>query len=250
MSNSGLEPPFQILYEKRACLCVVKPGGLLTQAPPHIDSLDSQIKQFVKVRDEKPGRVYLGVPHRLDRPVTGAMVFCRNVRAARRLSDQFRQRTVTKIYWAYVAGHPEPNEGTWTDTIRKIPDIAQAEVSSIKDPLSREVILHYQVLAKTERGSLLEIRLETGRYHQIRIQCSSRGFPILGDALYGSDIPFGPTTENLRERHIALHARYLKFRHPMLDETVEVTASLTNHWKDIDSWNPNWETNSRKVENS
>ncbi|MGY8767097.1 MAG: RluA family pseudouridine synthase [Pirellulales bacterium] len=250
MNNSDLEPPFQILYEKRACLCVVKPGGLLTQAPPHIDSLDSQIKQFVKTRDEKPGRIYLGVPHRLDRPVTGTMVFCRNVRAARRLSAQFRERTVTKIYWAFVAGHPDSEAGTWTDTIRKIPDVAQAEIAEADDPLSRETILHYQVLAKTEHGSLLEIQLETGRYHQIRIQCSSRGFPILGDLQYGSEVLFGPVTENLRERHIALHSRYLKFRHPMIGETVEVTADLTKHWSDILDWNPDWDLISGSVGNA
>ena len=104
--NSPIIRPegFDILYEEGPCLVVVKPGGVATQAPPGIDSLEVRVKEFLRVRDSKAGNVYLGVPHRLDRPVSGVMVLARHVRAARRLSDQFEARTVRKTYWAVVEG--------------------------------------------------------------------------------------------------------------------------------------------------
>src|SRR5438552_16225005 len=111
---------FDILYEQGPCLVVNKPGGLLTQAPPEIDSLEVRVKRFLKARENKPGNVYLGVPHRLDRPVSGAMVLALHVRAARRLSEQFEERRIRKTYWALTEGSIEPAEGTWTDYLRKI----------------------------------------------------------------------------------------------------------------------------------
>ena len=125
---------FDILYEEGPCLVVVKPGGVATQAPPGIDSLEVRVKQFLRVRDSKPGNVYLGVPHRLDRPVSGVMVLARHVRAARRLSEQFEARTVRKTYWAVVEGKVSPDCGTWTDHLRKIPDAAQVEVVAPDHP--------------------------------------------------------------------------------------------------------------------
>ena len=104
-------PPPDIILENGACILLNKPGGLLTQGPPGIDSLEIRVKQFLKVRDEKPGKVYLGVPHRLDRPVSGVMVVVKNVRAAKRLAEQFRERTVSKTYWAVVEGVVEQDSG-------------------------------------------------------------------------------------------------------------------------------------------
>jgi len=113
-------PPPNILLEQGAVILVNKPGGLLTQGPPGIDSLELRVKSFLKVRDEKPGKVYLGVPHRLDRPVSGVMVVVKNVRAANRISQQIRDRTVTKIYWTVVAGNVETDSGRWENWMRKI----------------------------------------------------------------------------------------------------------------------------------
>lgn len=213
-----------------------KPGGLLTQGPPGIDSLELRTKQFLKIRDEKPGKVYLGVPHRLDRPVSGAMVVVKNVRAAKRLSEQFQVRSVTKKYWTVVAGSPEQESGTWRNWMRKIPDEAKSEIIAHDHPDAKSAVLHFQILARSEAITLVEIELETGRTHQIRLQCSSRGLPIVGDELYGSQMAFGPETDDLRKRWIALHARRLAFTHPISQKSIDQTAPVPDHWRCFDNF--------------
>jgi 23S rRNA-/tRNA-specific pseudouridylate synthase len=113
-------PDFEILLEDGPLLAVNKPAGLLTQAPPGIDSLEHRVKDYLTVRDQKPGRCYLGVPHRLDRPVSGVLLFAKHVRAARRLSEQFEGRAVEKTYWVAVSGHPKEDAGTWIDFMKKV----------------------------------------------------------------------------------------------------------------------------------
>jgi RluA family pseudouridine synthase len=222
-----------ILYEVGPCLVVNKPAGLLTQAPPGIDSLERRIKYLFKQRENKTGRVYLGVPHRLDRPVSGAIVFAKHARAARRLSEQFEGRLVDKVYWAVVAGRVTPDEGTWQDYMRKIPDRPLSEILPPTHPEARDAVLHYRVLAAGPWGTWLEIRLETGRMHQIRIQASSRSHPVLGDAMYGSPVPFGEQYTDWRLRAIALHARSLSFEHPMTREQVTLVAPLPRDWTEL-----------------
>jgi 23S rRNA pseudouridine1911/1915/1917 synthase len=224
-------PGFDILYEQGPCLVINKPGGVLTQAPPGIDSIESRIKRFIKLRDDKPGKVYLGVPHRLDRPVSGAMVFARHVRAAKRICQQFEDRTVTKTYWAMVHGHLDPAEGTFRDWIRKIPEVAASELVGGEAEGAQTAVLHYRQLHRLDQATLLQIALETGRTHQIRAQCAWHGHPIIGDRQYGSLLNFGPETHNERERLIALHARRLAFRHPMTREPVDITAPLPSWWE-------------------
>ena len=234
MDTSLIEPDgFRLLYEEGPCLVVAKPGGVATQAPPGIDSLEIRIKQFIKIREQKPGKVYLGVPHRLDRPVSGVMVFARHVRAARRISEQFQARTVEKLYLGAVEGNVTPDQGTWTDYIRKIPGRAESEIVEREHPEGRIGVLHYRVLARHSGQSLLEIQLETGRTHQIRVQAASRLNPLLGDAQYGSSTTFGPQTEDPRRRWIALHARRLRFRHPMTREIIVQTAPLPEAWRSL-----------------
>jgi RluA family pseudouridine synthase len=223
-------PGFEILYEEGPCLVVLKPAGLLTQAPPGIDSLEVRIKAFLKEREQKPGGVYLGLPHRLDRPVSGAMVFAKHVRAARRLSKQFERREVDKTYWALVEGVVDPPEGTWRDTLWKIHGQPRALVVDESQPGGQPAVLHYRTLGRHQLGSWLEIRLETGRTHQIRVQTASRGFPLLGDAHYGSQIPFGEQFGDERLRAIALHARRLGFEHPMTRLPVSVEAPVSAPW--------------------
>ncbi|MFT7640918.1 MAG: 23S rRNA pseudouridine1911/1915/1917 synthase, partial [Pirellulaceae bacterium] len=109
---------FDILFEESGLLVVRKPSGVLTQAPPGIDSLETRVKRHIKSRDDKPGNVYLGVPHRLDRPVSGVMVLAKNSKTARRLSEQFEARAIGKTYWAVVEGAPAEESGTWTDYLR------------------------------------------------------------------------------------------------------------------------------------
>jgi 23S rRNA pseudouridine1911/1915/1917 synthase len=212
----------EILYENGPCLVVAKPAGLLTQAPPGIDSLEARIKQ-------ERGAGYLGVVHRLDRPASGAMVFALTRKAAAKLSKQFEQRWVRKVYWVGVEGAVVPADGTWVDLIEKVPDEPRAEIS----PAGREAVLRYVVRGGGAWGSWLEIELETGRTHQIRVQAASRGHPVLGDAQYGAAGAFGPRHDDDRLRAIALHARSLSFRDPTSREDVTVTAALPPPWSDL-----------------
>lgn len=223
----------EMLYDEGPVFVVRKPAGLLTQAAAGIDSMEVRLKAFLKAREGKTGNVYLGVVHRLDRPVSGAMVFTRHVRACRRIADQFAMRTVQKTYWACVQGRVESAEGTWTDRMRKVPDEARAVIVDEDDPKGREAVLHYRTMGETKHGSWLSITLETGRMHQIRLQAGSRGHAILGDELYGGTLPFGEQFEEKRLRGIALHARRLGFRHPMNQEPVDVVAPLPASWDDL-----------------
>ena len=160
------------------------------------------------------------------------MVFAKHVRAARRLCEQFESRAVEKTYWALVEGHVEKETDVWTDSLRKVPDQPRGEIVPQDHPDARTAILRYRVLQQTVHGTWLEIQLETGRMHQIRIQAASRGHPVLGDELYGSTRSFGPQTLDPRERWIALHARSLAFQHPMTRVPVSVTAPLSPYWEE------------------
>lgn len=223
-----------ILYEEGPCLAINKPGGLLTQAPRGIDSLEFRVKEYLMQTEGRGENGYLGVPHRLDRPVSGVILFGKHSRATRRLSEQFENRQIDKTYWAVVEGSVETDRGTWVDYVRKIPNKALAEIVPPINPDAREAILHYTVLDRFEFRSRpfsrLEIKLETGRMHQIRLQASVHGHPILGDATYGSTIPFGDHFEDERRREIALHSRSIAFLHPMSKEAVELTAPLPELW--------------------
>ena len=225
------DPGFQLLYESGPCLAVCKPAGVLTQAPPGIDSLEVRITEYLKQREGKTGNIYLGIPHRLDRPASGAMLFARHVRAARRLAEQFEGRLVDKTYWACVVGHPDPAEGELRDFLRKIPEQPRAEVVPETHPEGRQAILRYRTLGSFDWGAWLEVDLFTGRTHQVRVQLASRGHPLLGDAFYGCDRPFGEPFADVRLRAIALHCRRLAFAHPMAREPVAVEAPLTTAWE-------------------
>jgi RluA family pseudouridine synthase len=223
-----------VLYDSGPCLVVNKPPGILTQAPVGIDSLEVRVKEFYRQREGKEGNIYLGLPHRLDRPVSGAIVFARHVRAAQRLAAQFENRTVTKVYWAIVEGDVAPDEGTWTDHLHKRHGMAQAIVVPPGDPRGKRAVMHYRVLAPVEEvGMWLEVQLETGRTHQIRVQAASRGHPVVGDNQYGSTQPFGQQFEDERLRAIALHARQLGFNHPMTGEPVDIVASTPPAWREF-----------------
>ena len=227
---------FSILYEDNAVLVVNKPAGLLVQAPPGIDSLVGQIKAYLQQKDglDAGSDVYLGVPHRLDRPATGCMIFARNARAAKRLSDQFQMRMVVKKYWVLVEGLVPDDAGDWEDFIRKVPDEARAEIVSSRHTEGRWAMLHYRVQQRfsEQNCTWLEIQLETGRTHQIRIQAASRGFPVLGDTQYGATTLFGFPFEDERLRAIALHSRSLDIRHPTQEGRIFIEAAPSADWRD------------------
>ena len=142
------DPGVQLLYEDGPCLVVLKPAGLLTQAPPGIDSLEVRVKTFLKEREGKTGNIYLTPVHRLDRPVSGAMLLARNVRAAQRLSKQFQRREVRKTYWALVEGIVDPAEGTWRDTLWKIHGQPRSQVVPADHPGGQPAVLHYRTLGQ------------------------------------------------------------------------------------------------------
>jgi 23S rRNA pseudouridine1911/1915/1917 synthase len=215
--------PLVILYEDNHCLAVAKPAALLTQGIGPIPSLEAQVKAYLKERYHKPGNVYLGIPHRLDRPVSGVVLFARNTKAARRLAEQFQQRQVRKIYWAVVEGEVEPPEGVWEDWLRKLPEEARTERVGPDVAGARHALLRYRRLSATPGRTVLEIEPQTGRMHQIRVQAAVRGWPICGDVLYGAQTPFG-AVPSPRDRVIALHARSLTFLHPIRYEPVTVVA--------------------------
>ncbi len=225
---------FEILHDEPPCLVIHKPGGVLTQAPPGIDSLEVRIKRFLKARNAGDEPIYLGVPHRLDRPASGALVVATSRRATRKLCEQFESRQVEKTYWALVEGHVEPAHGTWNDFLHKVHGQPRAEVVDQDHPEGRLAVLQYRVIGRHAHGSWLEIQLETGRTHQIRIQAAHRGHPVLGDEMYAAQSFFGPQTDDLRQRWIALHARRLKFHHPTTHQSVDITAPLPSPWQSIE----------------
>jgi 23S rRNA pseudouridine1911/1915/1917 synthase len=231
-----MSPQLDVLYEDGPVLVLNKPAGVLTQAPRGIDSLEIWVKDYYRRSEGKPAdaEMYLGLPHRLDRPVSGAIVFARHERAAKRLSAQFEARTVAKSYWAFVEGVVSPEEGTWTDYLHKRHGMAQTEIVTADHPAAKHAVLHYRVRWQSGRGTWLEIELETGRTHQIRVQAGSRGHAVFGDAQYGSTHTFGDPGVGEREKPIALHARQLSFRHPMTPEEVSVTAPLPATWSELE----------------
>jgi 23S rRNA pseudouridine1911/1915/1917 synthase len=227
-----------ILFEDNHCLAVAKPAPLLTQGvPPGIPTLEAMAKTYLKAKYHKAGNVYLGIPHRLDRPVSGVVLFARNTKAARRLAEQFRDHEVRKVYWAVVEpgadGSLPPAKGTWEDWLRKVKEEARTELATAETPNARRAVLRFRRLETRADGALLEIEPETGRMHQIRVQAAARGHPIVGDALYGSTRTFGPPAELPRDRIIALHARSLTFLHPIHYEPVTVTAPLPQAWQEL-----------------
>ena len=232
------ESPYQwqVLLEDGPVLAINKPAGLLTLGAhdPAIPMLERQVRSYLKTKYQKPGNVYLGIPHRLDRPVSGVILFARNSKAAARLAEQFRERQVQKIYWGITVREPDQAEGCLTDWLLKEPDKAHVHVVPPETPGARQAVLHYRSVGQTPLGTLLEIELETGRMHQIRVQLAARGWHILGDMQYGADrrlvdpAPVDPTLNP-----IALHARQLNFLHPIRYDTVSVVAPLPDNWGDL-----------------
>jgi len=224
-----------ILLDDRPVLAVNKPAGLLTEGPPQVPSLVAGVKDCLKREHDKPGRVYLGVPHRLDRPVSGVIIFSRNSKGAARLSEEFEHRRVRKIYWAVIVGQLDTQEGEWIDWLRKRDSEAHVEITEPGEPRAKEARMTYRVLRSEGELTLLEVELITGRMHQIRVQCAARGCPVLGDVQYGAPEPWhsGTSTANDSDPKfspIALHARSLTFRHPVRFDDVTIDAPVPDVW--------------------
>ncbi len=225
----------EILLESSWFLVINKPSGVLTQAVTGIDSVQTLLARQLREREATAPMPFIGIPHRLDRVTSGAMVVARNQRALKRLSDQFASRKVSKIYHAIVPVLTGVASGTWRDTMRKVTNEPRAELTSAVDEGAKEAVLTFRVIGTCvlnsgQLASLVEIELETGRMHQIRLQFASRGHPIIGDVLYGSGLDWLGTIPGERESPIALHAKKIEFRHPQNAECISVEAPYPTGW--------------------
>jgi 23S rRNA pseudouridine1911/1915/1917 synthase len=215
----------EVLYEDNHLLAVFKPAGLLVQADRSGDmTLLDSARSYLKEKYDKPGRVYLGLVHRLDRNVSGVVLLARTSKAAGRLSGQFRDGTVDKTYQAVVAGSLGQAEGeirSWLSAKGDPRGVTRAEHDPF--PGARESLLRYRVLESAGRWSLVEVKPVTGRRHQIRAQFALAGHPLLGDVKYGSQ-------RRLADHRLALHALSLTVSHPVGGKMLTLTAPLPEDW--------------------
>ncbi len=211
-----------VFYSDNHLLAVYKPAGLLVQGDQSGDvCLLDLAKQWVKQRYQKPGNVFLGLVHRLDRPVAGVMLFARTSKAAARLSAQIRSNSVRKVYLAVVEGQKPPPAARLIHHVERLGK--HSRIVQQQTPASREARLSYRLLDSAGGRSLLEIELETGRRHQIRLQLADIGCPIVGDCRYGAGVP-------LIARQIALFARQLTITHPTRHDPLTLCAPLPTGW--------------------
>ena len=210
----------QVLYEDNHLIIINKRAGDLVQGDKTLDTpLSEIVKEYIKETYHKPGNVFLGVPHRLDRPTTGIVIFTRTSKALERLNAMLREKRIQKTYWAIVKQTPKHEKDTLVHFLRKNARNNKSSVFRNEIAGSKKGILHYRLLKKLDRYFLLEVDLETGRHHQIRAQLSFIGCPIKGDLKYGF-----PRSNS--DGSIHLHAREISFIHPVSKEKIHLKAPL------------------------
>ena len=209
-----------ILYEDNHLLVVNKRCGDLVQPDTSGDAaLEDEIKAYIKRRDHKPGEVFLGVIHRIDRPVSGAVLFAKTSKALARMNEQMRSGAIRKIYWAITERTPEPESGELRHWLVRDGRTNRSHVYDSPRAEAKESRLRYGTIARSDRYTLLEVELLTGRHHQIRAQLSKIDCPIKGDLKYGA-------RRSNQGGGISLHSRCVRFEHPVRHERVEVTAPV------------------------
>lgn len=229
MKTVSTKENLQILYEDNHIIVINKRVGDIVQGDKTGDKpLSDVVKEFLKEKYQKPGEVFLGTVHRLDRPTTGIVLFAKTSKALTRLNEMFKNHDLSKIYWALVKNKPTQIEDTLTHYLKRNPKNNTSKAYVKEVPESKKAVLKYKVLKSLDNYHLLEIELLTGRHHQIRSQLSAIGSPIKGDLKYGFD------RSNLNGG-INLHARKLSFVHPVSKETIEIIADLPqeNLWDKI-----------------
>lgn len=214
MKTNGIE----IIFEDNHLIAVNKKPGEISQEDKTGDSpMGTAIKDYLKEKYNKPGNVYLGVVHRLDRPVSGVIVFARTGKAASRMSNKLRNREIQKTYWALVKNIPPKEEDTLTHYLLKNNHLNRSFVYNETRNDAKEATLHYRVIATLDNYFLLEVKPFTGRHHQIRVQLATIGCPIKGDIKYGFD-------RTNSDGSIHLHARSIQFSHPVKQQPVSIIA--------------------------
>lgn len=219
----------QVLYEDNHIIIVYKESGEIVQGDKTGDvPLSDIVKQYIKETHAKPGAVFLGVVHRLDRPVSGVVVFAKTSKALTRLNNMFRDGEIHKTYWALCSNRPEKTEGELDNWLVRNEKQNKSYVYDQEKPHAKRARLHYQVIGATDRYTLIEVHLMTGRHHQIRSQLAHIGCPIKGDLKYGAK-------RSNPDGSISLLARRVEFIHPVSKEKIVVEAPLPNDniWKSI-----------------
>ncbi len=216
----------EILYEDNHLIAVYKRSSDLAQGDKTGDaSIDSEVKRYIEEKYKKPGEAFLGVVHRLDRPVSGVILFARTSKALERLNEMFRTRQVKKIYLAIVKERPPEDEATISHFLKKNEKQNKTYVYDTEVKGSKEASLTYRLKARSDRYYLLEIELHSGRHHQIRAQLARIGCPVKGDLKYGYP-------RSNEDGSISLFARSLEFIHPVKKESIKITA----HFPEGDIW--------------
>ena len=209
-----------VLYEDNHIIIINKAAGEIVQGDKTGDeSLCDTMKAYIKEKYAKPGNVFIGLPHRLDRPVSGIVVFAKTSKALERLNRMFSEGSVKKIYWALTKGIPVPAEAELESWILRNEKMNKSFSYPKEVKGSKRAVLHYRLAAASQNYNLIEVELKTGRHHQIRCQLSSIGCPIKGDLKYGAQ-------RSNPDGSISLHARYIEFTHPVSKELIAVTAPL------------------------
>lgn len=210
----------QVVYEDNHIIIVSKRSGEIVQGDKTGDrTLADDVKQYIKEKYAKPGNVFLGVVHRLDRPVWGLVVFAKTSKALSRLNDMFRTGDVHKTYWAITQNCPAEPEATLTDWIRRNEKQNKSYAYDREVPNSKKAMLHYKVIGRSDNYTLVEVNLMTGRHHQIRCQLANIGCPIKGDLKYGA-------RRSNPDGSISLLARRIEFVHPVSKEHITAEAPL------------------------
>ena len=219
-----------VVYEDNHIIVVNKTASEIVQGDKTGDTpLSETVKEYLKVKYNKPGNVFIGVTHRLDRPVSGLVVFAKTSKALSRLNDMFRLGEVKKTYWAVVKERPKELEGELIHWMVRNEKQNKSYAYDTEKPNSKKAILRYKLIGHSQNYHLLEVDLQTGRHHQIRCQLAKMGCPIKGDLKYGSP-------RSNPDGSICLHARRVRFIHPVSKEMIDLTASLPsgNLWNGFD----------------
>lgn len=218
VDESNIDIGNLILYEDNHLIVVNKPSGIVVQNDDlGSEPLPDMVKEFIKTRDNKPGQVFCGVIHRIDRPVSGIVILAKTSKGLSRMHELFRDNKIKKTYRALVNGVPAIKERELKSFLRKNSKVHKADVFEKKVDNSKESILSYKVLEVRDNQAFLEVYPVTGRFHQIRAQLAHIGHPIVGDVKYNAP-------QALRDRSICLHAYGISFMHPIKDIPIEITC--------------------------